>query len=197
MQEVERAVRDGVTAGRQGVAAESRKAISAEWVQVQSKVVAAGYTKPTLPTMRTSSGPDARAASAAKSYASAWGAAAVAKAEEWTRAAADEVTDLVDWRLDRVIATETSDAFQKERASFEAEVVQRHKDEKWFPALLKVWDARLDGGRCQLCTSRNLSVRTWGMPFAGGDEPGRPHPQCRCVAVSVMLLIPYNSDEAP
>lgn len=196
MQDVERAVRDGLTDGRQAARGEARKALGAEWAQVQSKVTAAGFPKPEAPTkMGRDSG--IRAATAAKSYASAWGATAVTKADEWTRETAHQITDSVEARLDRIIATETSDAFQKERASFEAEVVKRHKTEKWFPALIKAWDARLDGGRCALCSRRSLGIRPWGVSFAGGNEPGTVHPNCRCVVVTVMLLIPYNSvDEA-
>lgn len=194
MQDVERAVRDGLAEGRQAARGEARGALSAEWAQVQSKVTAAGFSKPEAPTKlgRDSS---IRAATAAKSYASAWGATAVTKAEAWTRETAHQITDAVGARLDRIIATETSDAFQEERASFEAEVVKRHKAEKWFPLLLKVWDAQLDGGRCARCSSRNLSARPWGIDFAGGDEPGKAHPNCRCVAVSIMLPIPYQSDD--
>lgn len=195
MADVERAVRDGLIDGRRNVRVESNRAAQSEWSLVQKRVVAAGYRKPEAPSRIGRDASDIRAASAAKSYASSWGAAAVDKAEEWTRAAFDEVTDAVGSRLDRIIATETSDAFQEERASFEAEVVQRHKGEKWFPALLKVWDARLDGGRCALCTSRSLSVRILGTDFTGGESPGRPHPNCRCTTVYVMLAIPYNSDD--
>lgn len=194
MTDVERAVRDGLVDGRKAVRTESRQALAAEWVLVQKRVAQAGYAKPDAPLSNGRDRTDIRAASAAKSYAAAWGSTAIGKAEQWTRDTASKVTDAVAARLDRIIATETSDAFQEERASFEAEVVQRHSEEKWFPLLLKVWDARLDGGRCGICTSRSLTVRPWGIDFAGGDAPGKAHPNCRCVAVSIMLPIPYQSD---
>lgn len=194
MGDVERAVRDGLVDGRQAARSESHRAASAEWAQIQKHVTAAGYHSPEAPRSPGRDATDIRATSAAKSYASAWGAQALGKVDDWTAGTAQQITDAVEARLDRIIATETSDAFQEERASFEAEVVKRHKGEKWFPALLKVWDARLDGGRCAICTSRSLSARPWGIDFTGGDQPGRAHPNCRCTTVSIMLPIPYHSD---
>jgi hypothetical protein len=198
--DVQRAAASGLEVTRQAARAGSYGAMGAEWAKVRAEVRQAGLAAPgAIRRPETPPGIDrAKATLAGQSYASAWGVAALAKIQDADGSfagVAAGATEVSGWRLERAIATEASDAFQDERAAIEAAVVKRHKHERWFPALVKVWDAQLDGGRCARCASRNLTIRPWGIDFAGGDEPGRAHPNCRCVAVSVMLPIPYTESE--
>ncbi len=73
--------------------------------------------------------------------------------------------------LARVASTETSDAWQGERAALAAQTGGR--------GLWKVWDATLDKRTCPVCEHAHGTAVPVGESFPLG-EPGRVHTSCRC-----------------
>lgn len=115
------------------------------------------------------------------------------QAQEWLAehdaAQADPVLRADAAKIESIAATEVSNAFNEERTRAEKAIVEQAKQETWFPMLVKEWDATLDKRTCKLCASLDGKRRMWGQDFAGGREPGRVHPNCRCIARFYVIPI--------
>lgn len=110
-----------------------------------------------------------RADLAAKSYGKAL------RAEQAGAASLKESVEALQYRLDRIAATESSQAFNAAKIE-EVEV----RAEASGILLFKSWNAELDA--CPYCKDledANQEVPI-GESYSGGAEPGSVHPNCRC-----------------
>jgi hypothetical protein len=138
-----------------------------------------------------------QATNLAADYADAF----IAKAHEGraTGVTLSDVVRALTYRVDRLAATETSQAFNGQRATVERAYRDRYAGTQWFPAMVKVWDATLDRHVCRVCAGKAGQVRPWGFSW-NGLEPGQPHVNCRCTGM--MLFAPiymgreFTEDEA-
>jgi len=92
------------------------------------------------------------------------------------------------WRLERIAATETSQAFNRSRLSNEERYWRDHRGADWLPLFVKVWDATLDKRVCATCKENNGSIRPIGFDW-GGLLPGVVHANCRCTSMTLFLPI--------
>lgn len=88
---------------------------------------------------------------------------------------AKDAAKLVQARVDRIAATESARAFN-EGLLEEARQTATTK----HVVLYRVWNAYADA--CPICEELNGTRTGLFESFPGGDEPGRVHPRCRCVA---------------
>lgn len=91
---------------------------------------------------------------------------------------------IVNAKLDLIAATEVPGAFTEERDRIERRVVQDNPTVAGL--LLKTWNAHLDRA-CPVCRGLHRTSRPWGVDFAGGKQPGRAHPRCRCFQAYVPI----------
>ena len=89
-----------------------------------------------------------------------------------------------------IAATETASAFNDERTRIEKHLADENKETSWWPFLVKVWDATLDKRTCPVCAKLHGTRRGWGSDFPGGKEPGKVHPNDRCL--SLFFAIPFE-----
>ncbi len=115
----------------------------------------------------------ASAHTAAASYASAWGAAAMAA----VIAESDEPVGTQDHRLRRTAATESAAAFNDERRRLYDELDDA-------PGMFKVWSAVLDRKTCHFCFGKD--GQTARLHASLGETPP-VHPFCRCTIELVSL----------
>jgi hypothetical protein len=125
---------------------------------------------------------------AAASYASAWGAAAMAAVLAWSeepeRSLAAHVAEAEqDHRLRRIASTESASAFNDER--------RRHyealEDSPLAPGMFKVWSAVLDRKTCPFCFGKD--GQTVRLHESFGETPP-VHPHCRCLLEYVRVPHP-------
>jgi len=196
-----------IEAGRDGAEQASLDRLGAEWNLVRKKVTGAGHPDPgALPThhLRAKTSQDDKAAAelVGQSYGSAWGSsvlAAVKKArdaDESGATAARDAGEALDYRLERIAATETSRAMADARDDAEDYIAEQYGETDWFPALLMRWDAELDRVVCRLCEDMAGRVRVLGFDFKDGNEPGHVHASCRCDQHLITLPIPLHVDPA-
>jgi hypothetical protein len=123
------------------------------------------------------------------SLAADYAESVIAKAHEGrgTGVTLSDVVKALTYRVDRLAATETAQAFNGQRVMAERAYRAQYAGTQWFPAMVKVWDATLDRRVCRVCTGKAGQVRPWGISWAG-LEPGQPHVNCRCT--SMMLFAP-------
>ena len=118
---------------------------------------------------------------AAASYASAWGAAAMAA----VLAESDEPVGGQDHRLRRIAATESAAAFNDERRRL-------YDDLGDLPGTFKVWSAVLDRKTCHFCFGKDgQAVR---LHESLGETPP-VHPFCRCTLELVRVPHPARLDD--
>ena len=195
---VEQVRRDGRAAGGQRLAA--------EWTLVTKSVDAAlgpqHFGVP--PLLRELDAEDrARAAAAGQAYGAAWALAAlfaVTSSGGGDRTPAqrlDQATKDLDYRILRTAATENAQAFNDARDDGMGWVAERYKEARWFPALLKRWDATLDAKVCPTCRELDGAITLWGLPFRGGLRPGYVHPNDRCTPGIVFLPARIRGERIP
>ena len=85
---------------------------------------------------------------------------------------------LEDYRLRRVAATETFNAYS--RGHYEIDV-----PEGWA----RRWDATLDIRICRICRQMHGETVPVDESFSGGLVPGDVHPNCRCFPTYVPLSL--------
>lgn len=92
------------------------------------------------------------------------------------RAARREAAQEVEYRLDRVAATETPGAFNEaRRETIRASVKQADVD----PAsVVRVW--RCEADACEVCQTYDGETAPLNGRYSHGHEPGAVHPRCRC-----------------
>jgi len=112
-----------------------------------------------------------RAQAVARSYGEA-----LAKAEATEKAASiAEAARQQAYRLERIAATETAQAFNTAKTH---EVERRA--ERAGIVLMKTWDASLDKRTCSVCSGLDGTSARVGESYPGGQEPGSVHSYCRC-----------------
>ena len=144
----------------------------------------------------------ARAAAAGQAYVATWTIAALAAVSlnDATRSVGQrlsEATTALDYRVVRIGTTESAQAFNDARDEGMGWVAERYGDERWFPAVLKRWDATLDAKVCPVCRDMNGSLALWGMPFKDGMRPGYVHPSDRCTPGIVFLPARIRGERIP
>jgi hypothetical protein len=133
----------------------------------------------------------AYAAAAAAAYASAWAGAALYLVTEALRTdksptqAVVQATDLKESNLERIVVTETARAYNDQHKEDAEELADA--DPEAMAILVRRWDAMLDARVCDDCASHDGETAPIGESFAGGDEPGYLHPNCRCESSLVPL----------
>lgn len=83
------------------------------------------------------------------------------------------------YRVDTIVATETSQQFSGQRVRNEQALRGQYLGTQWLPVLVKTWDGTLDRHICRVCKARVGKTRPIGFDW-DGLEPGQPHPNCRC-----------------
>lgn len=99
-------------------------------------------------------------------------------ADRWSRQAANFGAEAANaatrGALDRIAATESSEAFTSSRSAV-ADAIER---DATAVTLLRVWDAFLDA--CPICEAADGTIVGIAENFPAG-EPGSVHPRCRCM----------------
>ena len=174
---LERSVERAIVAGRADTRATARRDLATELPAAEPSALSGREEDDA-----------ASAHTAAASYASAWGAAAMAAVVTWSeepeRSLAAHVAEAEqDHRLRRIASTESASAFNDER--------RRHyealEDTPLAPGMFKVWSAVLDRKTCPYCFGRDGQVRALHESF--GETPPS-HPHCRCVIELVRVPHP-------
>jgi hypothetical protein len=150
-------------------------------IRFAAEVAAAGMSLP-IPNLDPPTDADRLAAErAARGYSDA----ILKQAQEWMTehdaAQADPVLQAEAAKLETIAATETSSAFSDERTRVEKFLAEENKETSWWPFLVKVWDATLDKRTCPVCRKMHHEKRGWGTDWPSGKEPGKVHPNCRCL----------------
>lgn len=132
-----------------------------------------------LPEAQSNPEDAARATMVGMSFAAAWLAAALAAVVLNVRDI-KRVSRTQSYRLDRIAATEVSEAYnQAALANYEK---LENKDE-----FLKRWDATLDIKTCPTCRRHNGEEVPLDEDFSDGDEPGAIHARCRCQTTLIRI----------
>lgn len=95
----------------------------------------------------------------------------------------------LSWQLDRIAATETADAFNYERKR----ALRPIREVAGGFVLAQWWDASGDRRTCPICESADGAIIPPGASFKWGD-PGRVHPNCRCMVAILPVPIFYDYD---
>lgn len=91
-------------------------------------------------------------------------------------------------RIELDVATEVSTAFNDERFRAELALKEKHRGQRWLPAVLKQWDAMNDRRTCPRCAERDGGIVALGQTF-GGESAGKIHPRCRCFEALIFAPI--------
>lgn len=174
-----------IAAGRADARNAALKTLHADAAALSKALRANGEdgTLPELPMPSDSVQTDrARAKSSALAFAGAWQAAAlghvaeslaadrVARARDVIRAAAKST----DAHIDRIAATENSQAFNGERRAGAPTTGN----------VYTVWDSTLDERTCEVCAAMDGQRVHAAEPFRYAGrivDPGHVHPNCRCL----------------
>jgi hypothetical protein len=181
--------------------------LDAEWDQVRVEVQRAKFADPgplrvsASLTANDNVGADVSAAS----LSAAWLSTATAATWTWSEAdssqslagAVGEASLGLDGRVRRIAATETARAFADGRDEGTGWVAEKHQDARWFPAVLKRWDATNDRRVCPRCAAMDGKLQLFGLPFAGRQEPGYVHAHDRCVTAIVFLPVRIRGEVEP
>lgn len=132
----------------------------------------------------------AEATAAAKAFAAAWLAAALAPAGDDGPGEPDNL----DARVDGLAASQTASAFGAEREDI-TRAYAREAHARGLVIPFKRWDATHDRRLCARCRALAESTpRPWGVDFPGGAVPGVVHPRCRCVSVTAALPLAWRAE---
>lgn len=132
-----------------------------------------------------------RARDAARSYARDWLAAAMVGVATDTPKPLKAATTHQASRVALTAATETSEAFSRERMTATARLADVNRG---VPILFNVWDATLDKRTCSRCERLSGRIAAWGFSFLDGAVPGAVHPRCRCAALTIFLPVYWRQE---
>lgn len=133
----------------------------------------------------------AEATAAAKAFAAAWLAAALAPAAEGD---GPGEPDNLDARAEGLATSQTAGAFGAEREDI-TRAYAREAHARGIVIPFKRWDATHDRRLCARCRALAESTpRPWGVDFPGGAVPGLVHPRCRCVSVTAVLPLAWRTE---
>lgn len=176
----------------------SHERFVASWELVRRGVIAQGERDPGPLGIAAMLAPtdEVAAVQLAHSLSSAWMSVAVSAAWAWAERPDAELAAAltavnVDGRVRRAAATEAARAFADGFDEGAGWVVEHHRRARWYPGVLKRWEAANDRKVCRVCATLGDSApRPIGVPFPGGMEPGYAHAFCRCVPEMVFLAGP-------